>query len=323
MKISTRIILTLALSLITLQAQTITNVQVRQEGLTIIITYDMSGALKSGAEIKVAYSTDNGKTYLPISDATGDVGDQVTPGSAREIYWPVTDSSPTGKDVRFTVWPYNPPPPGMVYVEGGIFQMGSNSGDGDEKPVHTVTVKSFFMDKTEVTQAEYRRVMGKNPSNFSGCDECPVETVSWDDAMSYAHKVGKRLPTEAEWEYAARGGNQSKGTIYSGSNDLGSVGWYSDNSGSKTHPVGQKQPNELGLYDMSGNVWEWCADWYAGDYYSQSPGVNPPGPASGPNRVLRGGSWLNVGYYCRVANRSWSLPVLRDLNLGFRCIQDF
>ena len=147
-------------------------------------------------------------------------------------------------------------PIGMVFVEGGTFQMGSNSGDDNEKPVHTVTVSSFYMDKTEVTQAEYRKVMGKNPSRFSGCDDCPVENVSWHDANEYAKKVGKRLPTEAEWEYAARGGNKSKGYNYSGSNDLDAVGWYDNNSSGKTHPVAQKQPNELGLYDMSGNVWE-------------------------------------------------------------------
>ena len=151
---------------------------------------------------------------------------------------------------------------GMVYVAGGTFQMGSNSGYDNEKPVHTVTVSSFYMDATEVTQAEYRKVMGKNPSRFSGCDDCPVENVSWHDANEYAKKVGKRLPTEAEWEYAARGGNKSKGYSYSGSNDLDAVGWYDNNSRSKTHPVAQKQPNELGLYDMSGNVWEWCSAPY-------------------------------------------------------------
>jgi formylglycine-generating enzyme required for sulfatase activity len=166
----------------------------------------------------------------------------------------------------------------MVFVEGGTFQMGSNS-DYNELPVHTVTVSSFYMDKTEVTQAEYRKVMGKNPSRFSGCDDCPVESVSWHDANEYAKKVGKRLPTEAEWEYAARGGSKSKGYTYSGSNGIDAVGWYDDNSDDKTHPVAQKQPNELGLYDMSGNVWEWCSDRYGS--YSSSPQNNPQGPNSG------------------------------------------
>jgi formylglycine-generating enzyme required for sulfatase activity len=206
---------------------------------------------------------------------------------------------------------------GMVYVAGGTFQMGSNSGDSDERPVHTVTVSSFYMDKTEVTQAEYRKVMGKNPSKFSGCDDCPVENVSWNDANAYAQKVGKRLPTEAEWEYAARGGSKSKGYRYSGSNDLDAVGWYDNNSSGKTHPVAQKQPNELGLYDMSGNVWEWCSDRY-GDY-SSSPQNNPQGPNSG-SRASSRWSWLNDDNSCRVASRSRFYPDYWYFYLGFRLV---
>jgi formylglycine-generating enzyme required for sulfatase activity len=211
-------------------------------------------------------------------------------------------------------------PIGMVFVEGGTFQMGSNSGDSDEKPVHTVTVSSFYMDKTEVTQAEYRKVMGKNPSYYSGCDDCPVEKVSWHDANEYAKKVGKRLPTEAEWEYAARGGNKSKGYRYSGSNGIDAVGWYDGNSGYKTHPVAQKQPNELGLYDMSGNVWEWCSDWYSDSYYRSSPKNDPQGPNSGSRRVLRGGSWSINDVDCRVANRGRRGPDYGDVSIGFRCV---
>ncbi len=308
--------------MVTIQAQTITNVQARQEGFSIIITYDMSGSLRSDHEIWVGHTTDGGKNYTPISGAEGDLGSNVLPGTGKEITWRITDNSPTGKDVLFKVWAYAPPQ-GMVYVEGGNFQMGSNSGENDEMPVHTVTVNSFFMDATEVTQAEYRRVMGKNPSNFSGCDECPVEKVSWEDAMEYANKVGKRLPTEAEWEYAARGGNQSMGNTYSGSNDLSVLGWYVDNAGNKTHPVSQKRPNELGLYDMSGNVYEWCADWYGEDYYSQSSRANPHGPASGTTRVLRGGSWNNNDINCRVAYRYADFPINKYIIFGFRCVQDF
>ena len=208
---------------------------------------------------------------------------------------------------------------GMVYVEGGTFQMGSNS-ESDEKPIHTVTISGFFMDKTEVTQAEYRKVMGKNPSNFSGCDDCPVENVSWNDANAYAQKVGKRLPTEAEWEYAARGGNKSKGYRYSGSNGngIGAAGWYDNNSDDKTHPVAQKQPNELGLYDMSGNVWEWCSDWYGS--YSSSPQNNPQGPSSGSYRVLRGGCWFDYDLNCRAASRDRHNPGVRNNDYGFRLV---
>jgi len=306
----------------TLQSQTITNVQARQEGLIIIISYDMFGSLKDDQEIVVGYTSDGGKSYTPISGTEGDVGSQVTSGTGKEIFWPVTDNTPTGKDLRFKVWAEIPTPPGMIYVAEGSFQMGSSNGDKDEKSIHTVTVSSFFMDATEVTQAEYRRIMGSNASNFSGCDECPVVMVSWKDATEYARKVGKRLPTEAEWEYAARGGNQSTGTTYSGSNDLDRVGWYHDNSRDKTHPVGQKQPNELGLYDMSGGVREWCADWYLEHYYIQVPSVNPSGPAFGSHRVLRGGSWKYDRSDCRVTARYRSHPGNKLNNNGFRCVKD-
>ena len=233
----------------------------------------------------------------------------------------------------------------MVLVEGGSFQMGSTSGDSDEKPVHTVTVNSFYMDKTEVTQAEYRRVMGKNPSRFSDCDECPVEKVSWYEAIAYCNRRsgleglqpayiisgetvtwdrranGYRLPTEAEWEYAARGGNKSEGYTYSGSNGLAAVGWYTGNSGGRTHPVGQLQPNELGLYDMSGNVWEWGWDWYYAGYYRSSPKDNPTGPSTGSLRVVRGGSWGGDPRFCRVGDRGGGPPSDGDYGMGFRvCI---
>jgi formylglycine-generating enzyme required for sulfatase activity len=209
----------------------------------------------------------------------------------------------------------------MVYVEGGEFMMGSESGSSDEKPVHKVVVKSFYIDKYEVTQSEYEKVMGNNPSYFKN-PSAPVEQVSWNDAVAYAQKIGKRLPTEAEWEYAARGGNKSKGYKYSGSNSIGDVAWYDSNSSSKTRPVGTKEPNELGIYDMSGNVWEWCSDWYSDTYYSSSPLTNPTGPSSGTYRVLRGGSWVTDDIYCRVAFRVRSYPTYRLYSVGFRCVQD-
>ena len=275
----------------------------------------MAGQLQSGDEIRVGYYTDGGRNYKYISNADGDVGKNVKTGTGREISFFANDAL-AGKNASFKVVVF--PPPGMVFVAGGTFQMGSSSGDSDEKPIHTVTVSSFFMDKTEVTQAEYRKVMGKTPSHFRGCDDCPVEKVSWHDANAYAKKVGKRLPTEAEWEYAARGGNKSKGYTYSGSNDLDAVAWYTNNSGSKTHPVAQKQPNELGLYDMSGNVWEWCSDWY-GDY-SSSPQTDPQGPNSGASRVLRGGSLHRYDNSCRVADRYGRNPDYGSDFNGFRLV---
>ena len=214
----------------------------------------------------------------------------------------------------------------MVYVSGGTFTMGATSEQGsdaydDEKPTHSVTLSSFYLCKYEVTQALWRAVMGGNPSYFKG-DNLPVETVSWNDCQTFISRLnnltGKnfRLPTEAEWEYAARGGNRSRGYKHSGSNFLSDVAWYNDNSGNKTHPVGTKSPNELGLYDMSGNVWEWCSDWYG--TYSPSSQTNPTGPSSGSCRVCRGGSWCLDARRCRSFLRGGDAPDKRVISLGLR-----
>jgi formylglycine-generating enzyme required for sulfatase activity len=214
----------------------------------------------------------------------------------------------------------------MVRVEGGTFQMGSDEVGSDEKPVHTVTVGNFSIGKYEVTQAQWRAVMGNNPSYNKNCDNCPVEQVSWDDVQQFLSKLNSlsskryRLPTEAEWEFAARGGNGSNGFKYSGSNDVNAVAWYDSNSGNKTHPVGGKSANELGIYDMSGNVWEWCSDWYDSKYYSSSPSSNPTGAVTGTSRVLRGGSWYGNAVYCRVADRNGNTPSCRDNLFGFRLV---
>ncbi|MBC8384853.1 MAG: SUMF1/EgtB/PvdO family nonheme iron enzyme [Candidatus Cloacimonetes bacterium] len=244
-------------------------------------------------------------------------------------------------------------PDNMIFVQGGTFQMGSNDGGSDEKPVHTVTVSDFYIGKTEVTQKEWKEVMGastslNNPSYFKG-DDLPVENVSWYDAVEFCNKKsekeglekcysgsgkntkcdfsknGYRLPTEAEWEYAARGGvsaslnNRNGGNKYAGSNNVKDVAWYFDNSGSKTHPVGTKQPNELGIYDLSGNVWEWCSDRYDENYYKNSPQNNPQGPSSGKSRVLRGGSWDSGDYCCRFVYRGSYDPDVYFI--GFRFVR--
>ena len=204
----------------------------------------------------------------------------------------------------------------MIAVKGGTFQMGATSeqgsdADNDEKPVHNVTLSDYYIGETEVTQELWQAVMGSNPSKFSGSQR-PVESVSWNDCQKFITKLnnltGKnfRLPTEAEWEYAARGGNKSKGYKYSGSNTIDDVAWYQSNSSSRTHDVKTKQVNELGIYDMSGNVYEWCQDWYGS--YSSSSQINPTGPTSGSYRVIRGGSWNGSAERCRVSNRSINNP---------------
>jgi formylglycine-generating enzyme required for sulfatase activity len=216
---------------------------------------------------------------------------------------------------------------GMIPIKGGNFQMGSNEYD-DEKPIHSVTISDFSISKTEVTQAQWETVMITNPSYFKG-DNLPVENVSWDDVQVFLVKLnaktGKnyRLPTEAEWEYATGGGENNR-TKFAGTNSessLGNYAWYDANSGDKTHPVGSKQPNQLGLYDMSGNVCEWCNNWYGQKYYAHSPQNNPKGDSSyGSNRVYRGGSWGNAAKSCRVAYRFDYAPGYRNSYLGFRLV---
>jgi formylglycine-generating enzyme required for sulfatase activity len=223
----------------------------------------------------------------------------------------------------------------MVALSGGAFQMGSNDGEDDEKPVHRVTVSPFAVGKYEVTQLQWKAVMksNDNPSHFRG-DNLPVENVSWNDAVEFCRRLssqtGKtyRLPTEAEWEYACRAGTttpfafgpslSSAQANFNGSYPYGEAakGVYRE----KTMPVGSFAPNAFGLYDMHGNVWEWCQDWHDKDYYWQSPGNNPQGPTSGTYRVLRGGSWDYNGDYCRSGNRSGNSPDSRTHYLGFRVV---
>ncbi len=216
----------------------------------------------------------------------------------------------------------------MVKVEGGTFTMGATSEQdsdacGNEKPAHEVTLGDYYIGRYEVTQALWEAVMGSNPSCFKGTD-LPVERVSWHDCDKFIKTLNTltglrfRLPTEAEWEYAARGGNKSRGYKYSGGNTIGDVAWHYGNSSSKTHPVGGKTPNELDLYDMSGNVWEWCSDWYDSSYYTSSPSTDPTGPSTGSIRVDRGGSWYGGARLCRVARRDYYFPVHSNDILGLR-----
>ena len=309
--------------------QMVSNVDAYQEGKNIIITYDTD---KAGSVGDVYCSTDGGRTWgEALRQVTGDVNKLVPAGSHR-IVWDVLSEREklAGANIcfkvvansgRFTVRGVSFE---MVRVEGGTFRMGATSeqeddANSDEKPVHSVTLSSYYIGKTEVTQALWQAVMGSNPSAFQGAD-LPVECVSWNDCQEFIQKLNRltgrnfRLPTEAEWEFACRGGNKSNGYKYSGSNDIDNVAWYDGYSGA--HPVGTKAPNELGIYDMSGNVWEWCSDWYA-DYTSYSQ-TDPTGPQSGSNRVFRGGCWLNFARCCRSSFRYGDYPTRRFNILGLR-----
>jgi len=250
-------------------------------------------------------------------------------------------------------------PSGFVLVEGGTFQMGSltsEPGRYDDEAQYQVTVKSFYMSKYEVTQKEWFEIMGttirqqrdianKSWALYGEGDNYPMYNVNWYEAIDYCNKRsikegltpvyrgsgdnitcdwnadGYRLPTEAEWEFAAKGGTKDfLTTIYSGSNNVDDVAWYNDNSRSSTKPVGTKAANSLGIYDMSGNVDEWCWDWY-GDY-SSSPQTDPKGPGSGTRRVVRGGDWNNMARFVRSSDRSSSIPSHRDQGLGFRLVRN-
>jgi len=227
-----------------------------------------------------------------------------------------------------------PVKPELVLVQGGTFTMGSNAADArsHEKPTHSVTVSTFSIGKYEVTWAQYKafctaagRPLPSAPE-WGINDKHPVVNVNYNDCVAYCNWLGEtyggdwRLPTEAEWEYAARGGNKSLGYTYSGGNDMDQLGWYEDNAAGQTMAVGRKKPNELGLCDMSGNVWEWCKDWYEEGYYAASPANNPKGPTSGSYRVIRGGGWGSSAAGCRVACRTISDPTFRYSRYGFRVV---
>ncbi len=215
----------------------------------------------------------------------------------------------------------------FVFIKGGCYEMGDTFGDGlkDEKPSHNVCIDDFYLGVYEVTQGQWKKVMGNNPSSFKKGNNYPVEQVSWEDVQQFIYRLNNqtgrnyRLPTEAEWEYAARsGGKTEKYAGTSQEDELKEYVWYAPNSDLQTHPVGQKRPNGLGLYDMIGNVSEWCDDWYDENYYENSPGDNPKGPDGGTYRVLRGRSYLSYWYEVRASSRSRATPSIRINFNGFR-----
>jgi formylglycine-generating enzyme required for sulfatase activity len=328
-------------------SSSISNIRVEQdrELRYYKIAFDLSGEVGDQYLIQVVPHKD-GRELSDLSYLTGaGIDSFIEPGKNHSVYWDAILEGYESEGWQFQI-KANLKPKGMIFVKGGSFQMGSNSGDGDESPIHEVTVSSFWIGKYQVTQKEWTEVMGNNPSGRKG-KNLPVEMVIWYEVVEYCNKRsilegltpcysgsgsnitcnwganGYRLPTEAEWEYAARGGLKSKGYKYSGSNSIGTVAWYDENSGSRTHEVGTKKPNELGIHDMSGNVWEWCWDWYAGSYYKKSPSINPKGPNSGSYRVLRGGSWNFNHDFCRISYRDINNPNEGNNNYGFRVCRTF
>ena len=218
----------------------------------------------------------------------------------------------------------------MILVDGGTFEMGATAEQGqedpdrDEYPIHVVNLSSYYICQTEVTQELWNTIMGTNPSMILGESTLPVDCVKWDMCQEFLSALNKifdnkfefRMPTEAEWEFAARGGNRSKGYKYSGSNNLHEVAWFESNSEGTTHPVGMKKPNELGIYDMSGNLWEWCQDWH-GEYQPEEQ-TDPIGPSTGTHRIMRGGSWTYDQNFCRVSRRNYISNIIAVSNCGLR-----
>ena len=312
------------------QSTAVSGVWAEMQNSRVAVHYSLS--TNKPADLNLEYSIDDGRSWLPCKTISGDLSAQ-TSGNKTIVWDCIADNIITGTFVfKVNVAEFIQ----MVFVQGGVFAMGCTAEQGndceeDEKPAHQVKVNDFYIGRYPVTQAQWKAVMGAYPSGLfnTGCEDCPVEGVSWNDVQEFIRKLNEqtvmnyRLPTEAEWEYAARGGKQSKGYKYSGSNNIDEVACYMENYNNNrygkkgtTNPVGTKKPNELGIYDMSGNVWEWCADWYDG--YSSDVQTNPAGPFIGSYRVLRGGSWYSPASICRVSFRNFYLPTDRDSRFGFR-----
>lgn len=333
------VILSLLLCGSLLRSQTVRDVSFTVRGDTLAITY----SLDRQADICVRVSIDGGQYTEPLEGLVGAVGKAVKPGvglSITAIRLPeIRGIAPS--ELSFLVEVDDGSL--MVYVdtlvfrmmpvEGGSFTMGCTHPRGekhtyaDELPTHKVTVNSFYMGKYEVTQALWVAVMGQNPSKWIGSDSLPVEQVSWNDVQIFIARLSQmtgyrfRLPTEAEWEFAARGGMRGHNTRYPGSNNQPwEVCWFGGNSNGHSHPVGRLKPNELGLYDMGGNVMEWCSDWM--EAYSDQPQNCPQGPRNGENRILRGGCFNSPTWGCSVFERSWYLPDFGYSFYGFRLALD-
>ncbi len=354
-------------------AQQVNNIDFTQEGKTIKITYDLLGESSQTYEVKIWYTTDGGKNWHgPLQYVSGDVGKNQKPGYGKAMVWDVLKEVGSLESfISFKIEAVSENThkiinkPEVVFVKGGTFWMGRyKKGAKDEKPEHKVILDDFYIGKYEITNKQYCEFLNsigcKSTGKFngvkyikikdkhcqiyhrynkflpnSGTENKPVVEVNWYAAKAYCEWAGGRLPTEAEWEYASRGGNKSRGYIYSGSDYLNSVAWnYAQldltikmSEIINVHIVGEKSPNELGLFDMTGNALEWCSDWYDDKYYKKSPKKNPIGPFKGRQKVLRGGaSMLGTGlttdFGYRTTNRYNRSPEDCDFNIGFRIVID-
>ncbi len=341
--------------------QNVRFVQRTDGSLKADIYYDVIDSDNDTLTVTLEASDDDGLTWeLPCSHVSGDVGGSILSGTDKHIVWDFLADNPgvRGSNYRVRVIANDQKEPGMVYINGGSFQMGSEYGEDDELPIHSVTVNGFYIDLYEVTNDLYAAflndaivndmisvvgtVVKQDTTTLLDFDdpecyitfsentfqveqdkkELPVTFVTWFGANAYAEYYNKRLPTEAEWEYASRGGSLSQNYSYSGSNNVDAVAWYQRNSNESPQPVGQLEPNELGLYDMSGNVWEWCADKYDADYYNFTPLTNPNGSFDDLNaRVLRGGAWDDAKVKTKPANRNRDYAWQGSNNRGFRCVK--
>jgi formylglycine-generating enzyme required for sulfatase activity len=309
----------------------ISNVTAEIDGEVIVIHYDLLAQKNNGYHMKVSLVNDSLSRSIELMQLKGDINN-VTPGSGKTITYKISGASigfPMNK-VRFQIEVFKVPDQvgKMVFVGEGTFMMGSENAGEDAAPLHPVTVNSFYIGTNEVTVAEYLEFCRE--TNYSVpdgsqqfIDDHPITFVNWYDANAFIEWISKksglqyRLPTEAEWEFAARGGNYTMGLAFSGGENINDVGWYNQNSlGSMHHPVGRLKPNELGAYDMTGNVWEWCQDWYNSKFYSVSPTKNPVGPAVGKVKVGRGGSWYNKGV--PIGFRYFMTPQSKTNYVGFR-----
>jgi formylglycine-generating enzyme required for sulfatase activity len=333
---------------IPLQAQTIQNQRIIKETDHFKINYNLLS--DEPVNIKAFYTDSSGQQQEINTNIRGDIGLYIKPGSNKKILWHPADTNQFNFSTKISL--KSSPFIEMVHVEGGTFQMGCTDEqikcDGDEKHVHKVRLSSFSIGKYEITNAQYSvflNEIGADPIGTykrddyihitkpscqidyedgkfiprPGKENHPVIEVTWYGAQAFCEWAGGSLPTEAQWEFAARGGNKSRGYIYSGSNDVHEVAWFDKNSRGKLYKTGLKKPNELGIFDMSGNVWEWCYDWH--DYYPRRQVTDPQGPNRGYGKVIRGGSWLYYSRFCRVANRGSSSPNYCFNNYGFRIVQ--